>query len=526
MPSRLAIACESGRNNGQSIGPGGNMTLTRDHLFIGGRWMEPEGGASMPVINPATEAVIGSAPVASAKDTASAVAAARQAFDQGPWGRTTPKERGEYIRRLGQALERRRAEVAELVVTEAGIATLYADPINVGPLIEWCSDMADRLLPTFSHREPVNPYVGPTVAGAPSLAQGVILREPVGVASLIVPFNGPTFVSFLKLVPALAAGCTVVLKPSPYTPLEALAIGDLAQEAGFPPGVINVISGELDASIEMTTNPGVDIISFTGSTAVGSMVMAQASPDLKRVVLELGGKNALVVFADADPDRVALEIVANTTFNAGQGCMLMSRTLVQEPIHDEVVDKVIAMLDQVTVGDPSDPAAVMGPVIRDTARTRIEGMIKTAQAEGATLAYGGDRPSHLPKGYYLNPTLFTGVEPSMDIAQQEVFGPVHSVLPFRDEDDAVRIANDTPYGLNGSVFTADIERGFRVAGRVRTGRMSINSSFSANPDAPIGGYKHSGMGRENGSFGIEEFTNAKFVSYNAGGSDAVGVPVD
>jgi acyl-CoA reductase-like NAD-dependent aldehyde dehydrogenase len=470
--------------------------------------------------------VFGSAPVASAKDTASAVAAARAAFDEGPWARTTPKERGEYIRRLGQALERHRAEMATLVVEEAGIATLYADPINVGPPIDWCFDMADRLLPTFSFREPVNPYIGPTVSGLPSLAQGVVLREPVGVASLIVPFNGPTFVSFLKLIPALAAGCTVVLKPSPCTPLEVLAIGDLAQEAGFPPGVVNVISGENDASIEMTTNPGVDIISFTGSDAVGRMVMAQAAPDLKRVVLELGGKNANIVFADADPDRVALEIVANTTFNAGQGCMLLSRTLLEESIHDEVVDKVIAMFDQVKVGDPSDPTAVMGPLIRDRARTRIEGMISAAQSEGATVAYGGDRPDHLEKGFYLNPTLITGVEPSMTIAQQEVFGPVQSVLAFKDEADAVRIANDTPYGLNGSVFSSDIERGFRVAEGIRTGRMSINSSFSANPDAPVGGYKHSGMGRENGSFGLTEFVNSKFVSYNAGGSDAVGLPGD
>ena len=493
------------------------MTFTRDRLFIGDRWVEAEGGAVMPVINPATEQVIGSAPVASVKDTASAVVAARQAFDEGPWGRTTPKQRGEYIRRLGEALERRRAEIAGLMVEEAGITTMYADS-QVGLPIEWCFDTADRLLPTFSFREPVNPYIGPTVSGLPALAQGVVLREPVGVASLITPFNGPTFVSFLKLVPALAAGCTIVLKPSPYTPLEVLAIGDLVQEAGFPPGVVNIISGEIDASVEVTTNPGVDIISFTGSTAVGRMVMAQAAPDLKRVVLELGGKNAVIVFADADPDRVALEIAANTSFFAGQGCMLLSRSLVQEAIHDEVVDKVITLLDQVTVGDPSDPAAVMGPLIRDSARTRIEGMISAAQADGATLAYGGDRPESFPRGYFLNPTLLTGVEPSMTIAQQEVFGPVQSVLSFRDEDDAVRIANDSQYGLNGSVFTADIERGFRVAERVRTGRMSINSSFSANPDAPIGGYKHSGMGRENGSFGITEFVNAKFVSYNAGGS--------
>ena len=494
------------------------MTFTRDHLFIGGRWVEPEGGATMPVINPATEEVIGSAPVASAKDTANAVAAARHAFDEGPWGRTTPKQRGEYIRRLGEALERRRDEITGLVVSEAGLLTQQVNAVELGSPIEWCSDMADRLLPTFPFREPLSPYVGPTISSLANFSQGAILREPAGVASLITPFNGPIFVSFLKLVPALAAGCTVVLKPSPYTPLSILAIGDLVQEAGFPPAVVNIITGDTDASIEMTTNPGVDIISFTGSTAVGSMVLAQAAPDLKRVVLELGGKNANIVFDDADPDRVALEVMANTTFNAGQGCMLLTRTLVQQSIHDEVVAKVIALLDQVRIGDPADPSVSMGPVIRDSARTRIEGMISAAQADGATLAYGGGRPGHLPKGYFLNPALFTGVDNSMTIAQREVFGPVQTVLSFKDEDDAVRIANDSPYGLNGAVFTADAERGYRVAERVRTGKMNINNSFIVNPDAPIGGYKHSGMGREGGTFGITEFTNAKSVTYNAGGS--------
>ncbi|MGH2938814.1 MAG: aldehyde dehydrogenase family protein [Solirubrobacterales bacterium] len=499
-----------------SITPDTQTTFTPGRLFIGGEWTEPEGGATIPVINPATEEAFTTAPQASANDAAAAIVAARKAFDDGPWGRSTPRERAGSIRRLGEALERRRAGIAELMVDEAGIVSAQADSLNVGPAIEMCYDMADRLLPTFSFSEPVAPYFGPSLSGATQLSQGVTLREPVGVASLITPFNGPIFVSFMKLAPALAAGCTVVLKPSPYTPLEILALGDLVQEAGFPDGVVNVITGDLDASVEMTTNPAVDIVSFTGSDIVGRKVMEQASHDLKRVVLELGGKSANIIFADADTDRIAADVVANMTFNTGQGCMLLTRTLVEESIYDEVVAKAIAMLDHIKVGDPAQPDTFMGPLIRESARTRIEGMINDAQEEGATLAYGGGRPDGLSRGFFLNPTLFTGVDNSMAIAQREVFGPVQTVIPFKDENDAVRIANDSPYGLNGSVFSADIERAFRVAQRVRTGRMNINSQTVGHPDAPFGGYKHSGMGRENGLVGISEFVNSKFVSWTAG----------
>ncbi|MEQ0558276.1 aldehyde dehydrogenase family protein [Amycolatopsis sp. NEAU-NG30] len=492
------------------------MTFTREKLFIGGRWVDPRSDAGMPVLNPATGTVIGSAPLATAQDAAGAVDAARRAFDEGPWPGMSPKERAGFLRGFADAMERHRAELVELTVAEAGVVAAQADGMHLRVSIEMALDYADRILPRFPFMDPVNPMFGQSMTGLPQITQGVITREPVGVASLITPFNAPIALSAAKLIPALASGCTVVLKPSPYTPLEVLALGEIVEEAGFPPGVVNIISGDTDVSVEMTTNPAVDIISFTGSDAVGRKILAQAADDLKKVVLELGGKSANVVFADADLDRAALEIVGNTVFSCGQGCLLTTRTLVEKSVYDEVVAKAVAMLPAVNIGDPTDPATGMGPVIREKERDRIEAMIKTGVAEGARIAYGGGRPDHLPDGYFLEPTLLVDVDNTMSVARKEIFGPVNAVIPFTDEAGAVRIANDSPYGLNASVFTGDVNRAWRVAKQIRSGTVNINNSFTPNPDAPFGGYKHSGIGREGGAFAMTEYLEQKSVTWLVG----------
>jgi acyl-CoA reductase-like NAD-dependent aldehyde dehydrogenase len=364
--------------------------------------------------------------------------------------------------------------------------------------------------------ESVNPHFGVSLTGQPQATQGVIVREPIGVASIITAFNAAIPFAIHKMSWALAAGCTTVIKPSPYTPLEAIILGELIAEADFPPGAINIITGDLEASIEMTTNSGVDIISFTGSDEVGSKIMAQAAPTLKKVVLELGGKSANIIFEDADLDRAALEVVSNIIANNGQGCLLLTRTLVHESIQDELVAKVIAMLPHMKVGDPADADTMVGPLIGELQLKRVEDMVRQGIQEGAKIAYGGKRPADLSKGYYFEPTLFVQVDNRMSIAQNEFFGPVGVVIPFKDEADAVRIANDSVYGLSAGIFTQDITKAYRVAKQIRSGNVNINSSWGINPDAPFGGYKRSGAGREGGAYGISEFLEYKFISWPTG----------
>jgi acyl-CoA reductase-like NAD-dependent aldehyde dehydrogenase len=492
------------------------MSYTNNQLFINGTWIESDNEQKISVVNPATEEVFATAPMASACDAAKAIDAARKAFDKGRWPQMTAKERGEFLRRLAKAIERRREELIDLSVKEGGFQIATVDRVHIQSSIDILLDVADRVLPSFSFMNSINPHFGTSLTGQSQVTQGIVICEPIGVASLITPFNAPIAGTIHKLAWALAAGCTTVIKPSPYTSLQVLILGELIDEAGFPPGVVNIITGDLEASIEITTNPDVDIISFTGSNVIGTKVMEQASTTLKKVVLELGGKSANLIFEDADLDRAALEVMSNMIVNAGQGCLLLTRTLVQESIYDEVIERVIALLQSIKMGNPADPSTMLGPLISDKELLRIEGMIRQAKAEGAKIAWGGGRPQNLPKGYYLEPTLFVDVDNAMTIAREEIFGPVGVILRFQNEEEAVQIANDSPYGLNAGVFTQDTERAFHVAKRIRSGNVNINSSWGVNPDAPFGGYKQSGIGREGGQYGLLEFLEHKFVSWPVG----------
>lgn len=485
-----------------------------ERLFIDNQWVPA--AELLPVVNPATGQSFATVPSASKEDAALAVAAARRAFDEGPWPYTTPRQRADLLRRLAQAMHARREEFVDLVVRESGFPRPLAEMVHVQSAIDFLYDVADRLLPAMVFTTPLNPHVGISITGQPQTTQGVVAREPIGVAALLTPFNAAVPLTVHKLASALAAGCTTVIKPSPHTSRQVLLIAELVEEAGFPPGVVNIITGDVAAGVELTSNPGVDIVSFTGSDAVGRTIAAQASATLKKVVLELGGKSANIVFADADLDRAALEVVGNTVTNAGQGCLLLTRTLVDARVHDELVAKVIPMLAAVTIGDPADPATAMGPLISAAERGRVEAMIRQGQTEGAVLAYGGNRPPGLDQGFYLEPTLFTGVKNSMTIAQREFFGPVNVVIPFSGDDEAVQIANDSDYGLNAGIFTSDFTRAHAVARRIRSGMVNINASWGINPDAPFGGYKHSGLGREGGAYGIAEFLEHKYISWPVG----------
>ncbi|WP_231611386.1 aldehyde dehydrogenase family protein, partial [Rhodococcus sp. CX] len=332
----------------------------------------------------------------------------------------------------------------------------------------------------------------------------------------ITPFNFPFFLNVFKVAPALAAGCTAVLKCSPYTPFEALVFGEVAEAAGLPDGVLNIITGDVEAGAALTTNPGVDIVSFTGSDTVGTKVYGQSAQSLKKVVLELGGKSANILLDDADLDDVMQSVLGGFITHAGQGCALLTRILVHESLHDELVARVKMALDYVTVGDPADPAVTMGPLIRETQRRRVEELIRVGQDEGAEIAYGGGRPAGLDKGFFVEPTLFVGVDNSMRIAQTEVFGPVGVVIPIRDDEDAVRIANDSPFGLAGGVWSSDPLRAHGIARRLRTGMVVVNGGGGGlSPDGPFGGYKRSGIGREFGAAGLSEFLQHKTIQWPA-----------
>jgi aldehyde dehydrogenase (NAD+) len=480
-------------------------------LFIDGGWVDSENGESIDVINPATEDRIGAVAQATKDDVRRAITAARRAFDHGPWPRMSPRERSVVLIRMADILERRRAELVDLNIAEAGSVRALAEMLQVGIPIDHFRDTAERVLPSFAFEQPMPPSIGL------GLGQGVVLREPAGVAALISAYNFPLFLNLFKIAPTLAAGCTAVLKPAPSTPLEAFVLGEIADEAGLPAGVLNIVSGDIEAGEELTTNPMVDVVSFTGSDTVGRLVARQASDTFKRVVLELGGKSANIVCDDADAQKVLPHVLQNMLTHSGQGCALLTRTLVHRSRYDELVAMTAGALSYITVGDPADPATTMGPLISAAQREKVEALIAVGIDEGAEVAFGGGRPAGLDKGFYVEPTLLTGVTNDAVVAQREFFGPVGVIIPFDDDDDAIRMANDSPYGLAGAVWAHDPVRAYGLAKRIRSGHIAVNGGGgSLSPHGPFGGYKQSGLGREWGSYGLEEFLEYKTVHWPVG----------
>ena len=478
-------------------------------LLIDGEFVDAAGRAVFPTINPATEEILGVAADAGVEDAEAAVAAARRAFDTTDWSRDHAF-RAHCLRQMHDALTFRIEEMRAITVAEAGapIMLTRGGPQLEAPvkMLRWHADLLD----SYSWTEDLG--VAESVYGS---HRRWIEREATGVVGAITPYNFPTQINLAKLAPALAAGCTVVLKGAPDTPWSALALGRLiAERTDTPAGVVNVLSSSGAAVGEaLTTHPGVDMVSFTGSTAVGRRVMAAASATVKKVFLELGGKSAYVVLDDADVGTVGLMAAAMVCTHAGQGCAITTRLVVPAAMHDTVVDAVGATLDGMPYGDPTDESHLMGPLISERQRSKVEGLVDVARSEGAAVVRGGRRPDHLPRGYYYEPTVLVGVGEDDTISQQEVFGPVLSVIAYDgDDDEAVRIANNSEFGLSGAVASADSERARSVARRIRTGTVSVNGGVYYGPDAPFGGYKQSGIGREMGVAGFEEFLEIKTLA--------------
>jgi aldehyde dehydrogenase (NAD+) len=482
-------------------------------LYVDGAWEQvPDTDG---VVDPATEQVFATAPVGTPAAAKAAIAAARTAFDRGPWPGLPARERQAVLRRFLDVIERRREEICALIVAEAGATVTFARSRQFAVPLKLARFMVD-----VATRDPVTP-LAPELTGAPdgttTLGTGVVVRDPVGVVAAITPYNVPFFLNLAKTVPAMAAGCTVVLKPSPFTPLEALLLGEIADEAGLPAGVLNIVTGGVDVGETLTSDPGVDLVTFTGSDRVAEAILAQAAPTLKRVLLELGGKSAMIVRPDADLDRAAAEGLRGFTAHCGQGCQLPTRHLVHNAVRAAYVDRVAAMARVLRIGDPADPATDVGPLIRSAQRDRTEQYVAIALAAGARLVTGGRRPARPEAGWFYEPTLFDDVDNSSRLAQEEVFGPIGAVIGFDTDEEAVAIANDSAYGLSGGIHSADVGRAYEMARQLRTGGVGINGGAGTILDtAPFGGIRRSGFGREFGLDGLNEFTATKTITFRAG----------
>ena len=460
-------------------------------------------GEVFDVISPHTEESIAEVTAAAPADVDAAVTAARAAFDSGPWGRSEPLYRVAAIRRLAEVYDQHRSQMAATISAEIGAPITFAQRAQVGlpaMMMRAFCDLAEH------HRwqETRTGFFGTDVH---------VRKEPVGVVAAIVPWNMPQFLIVTKLVPALLAGCTVVLKPAAESPLDALLLADLIDQIDLPSGVVSVLPGDAAVGELLVGHPGVDKVSFTGSTAAGRAVAAACAPNLTKVSLELGGKSAAIVLHDAAPEAVAAGVRSASLSNSGQICNALTRVLVPQERHDEYVDALAAEMAALRIGDPSDAETQIGPLVSQRQQQRVRGYIETGRHEGAQLVIGGsETPEGLERGWYVQPTLFARADNTMRIAREEIFGPVITVIPYRDEDDAVAIANDSDYGLAGSVWTADTDRGLAIARRIRTGTFGVNQGYTMDPFAPFGGVKASGYGRELGPEGLDGYLDTKSIA--------------
>ncbi|NHC25423.1 aldehyde dehydrogenase [Nocardioides sp. IC4_145] len=477
------------------------MTLDRDAFYIDGQWAAPATSATLQVVSPHSEQVVATVPEGSAADVDAAVAAARRAFDEGPWPRMSPEERIEVVQAFSGLYAGKVAEMADLITTEMGAPTSFSN-LAQSPAPWMQIEAFLGIARAFPWEETRPGVLGPEV---------IVRREPVGVVAAIPPWNVPQFTTISKVVPALLAGNTVVVKPAPETPLDTYLMAELLEEAGVPAGVVNIVAAGREVGEHLVAHPGIDKVAFTGSTAAGRKIAAVCGEQLKRVSLELGGKSAAIVLDDADLAATMEGLKFVALMNSGQACVAQTRILASRANYDAVVGALAETVSGMVVGDPADPATEIGPMVARRQQERVEKYIALGQEEGARVVVGGNgMPDGLDRGWYVRPTVFADVDNRMRIAQEEIFGPVLSVIAYDDVDDAVRIANDSDYGLAGTVWTGDPDAGLDVARRVRAGTYGVNT-YTMDFAAPFGGFKASGIGREFGPEGLAQYTELKAI---------------
>ncbi|MFZ0665936.1 MAG: aldehyde dehydrogenase [Acidimicrobiales bacterium] len=475
--------------------------ISRDCFFVGGGWVTPESSEMLDVISPTTELPVGRVAASTDADMDRAVAAARSAFEDGPWPHMSVKERGEFLLGISEQLKPRAEELARLQVDEMGSPYTFIRAVTDATLGDRIAHEVGSAL-DISQRE-----IRDGVAG-----KVVVFRDPIGAVAGIIPWNAPLYLVFGKMLPALLTGCTIVIKPAPETPLSAYPVAEAAMEVGLPTGVLNIVPGGREVGEHLVCHPGVDRVAFTGSSAAGARIASLCGERLKSVSLELGGKSAAIVLDDADFDRDVPMLVGCSMPNTGQVCVATTRILVSRERSDELVDRLVSSVAGMKVGDPHEADTAFGPLVASRQRDRVENYITLGKEQGAKIVLGGGRPENMPSGWFVEPTIFTEVDNSMTIAREEIFGPVVCVIEYCDVNEAISIANDSEYGLGGAIFTSDPAKGLEVASQVVTGSLQVNNAPPAGGGGPFGGVKRSGIGKEFGPEGFDGYFNIKSVA--------------